>query len=46
MDDILLIFDSNVTDVQPILTDFKALHPNLMFTAEVKVEVKQSHYRP
>jgi hypothetical protein len=36
VDDILLIFDSNHTDIQTILTDFIALHPNLQFTAEVE----------
>jgi hypothetical protein len=36
VDDILLIFDSNHTDIQTILTDFNALHPNLHFTAEAE----------
>jgi hypothetical protein len=36
VDDILLIFDPNHTDIQTILTDFNALHPNLHFTAETK----------
>jgi hypothetical protein len=35
-DDILLIFDSNITNIQAILTDFNALHPNLIFTAELE----------
>jgi hypothetical protein len=35
VDDILLIFDPNHTDIQSILTDFNALHPNLYFTAEI-----------
>jgi hypothetical protein len=36
VDDILLIFDSNETDIHSILTDFNALHPNLKFTAEIE----------
>jgi len=35
-DDILIIFDSTHSDIQTILTDFNALHPNLHFTAEVE----------
>jgi hypothetical protein len=34
VDDILLIFDPDHTDIQIILTDFNTLHPNLLFTAE------------
>jgi len=37
VDDILLIFDMNLTDIQAILTDFNALHPKLHFTAETEV---------
>jgi hypothetical protein len=36
VDDILLIFDSNKTDIHSILTDFNTLHPNLKFTAEIE----------
>jgi len=36
MDDILLILDPKRTDMQVILKDFNALHPNLKFTAEVE----------
>ena len=36
VDDILLIFDPNHSDIQSILTDFNALHPNLHFIAEIK----------
>ena len=36
VDDILLIFDPNHTDIQAILQDFNALHPNLQFTTEVE----------
>jgi len=36
VEDILLIFDPNHTDIQSILTDFNALHPNLHFTAEIE----------
>jgi hypothetical protein len=35
VDDILLIFDSNKTDMPSILTD-NTLHPNLKFTAEME----------
>jgi hypothetical protein len=43
VDDILLIFDSNHTDIQTILTDFNALHPNLQFTAEVEKDSVINH---
>jgi hypothetical protein len=36
VDDILLISDPNHFDIQSILKDFNALHPNLHFTAEIK----------
>jgi hypothetical protein len=36
MDDILLILDPKRTDIQVILMDFNALHPNLQFTAKVE----------
>jgi hypothetical protein len=36
VDDILLIFDPNHTDIQTILADFNAIHPNLLFTAEIE----------
>jgi hypothetical protein len=36
VDDILLIFDPNHSDIQSILTHFNALHPNLHFTAETE----------
>jgi len=35
VDDILLIFYPIHTDIQAILRDFNALHPNLQFTAEI-----------
>jgi predicted glycosyltransferase len=35
VDDILLIFDPNHTDIQAIFDDFNAIHPKLWFTAEV-----------
>jgi hypothetical protein len=35
-DDILLIFDSNITNIQAILTDFNSLHTNLIFAAELE----------
>jgi hypothetical protein len=36
VDDILLIFDPEFTDIQSILTDFNTSHPNLHFTAETE----------
>ena len=36
IDDILLIFDSNHTNIQNILDDFNAIHPTLKFTAETE----------
>jgi hypothetical protein len=36
VDDILLIFDPNHSDIQSVLTDFNALHPNLYLTAEIE----------
>ena len=38
VDDILLIFYSNHTDIQAVLTDFNAIHPNLKFTAETETD--------
>jgi len=36
VDDILLIFEPNHTDIKEILKDFNALHPNLQFRADVE----------
>jgi hypothetical protein len=36
VDDILLIFDSNHTSTQAVLTHFNSIHPNLHLTAETK----------
>jgi len=36
VDDILLIFDPNHSDIQSILREFNALHPDLHFTAETE----------
>jgi type II restriction/modification system DNA methylase subunit YeeA len=36
VDDILLIFDTNKTNIHSILTDLNTLHPNLKFTAEIE----------
>ena len=36
IDDILLIFDPNHTDIQTILTNFNSIHPKLHFTAEIE----------
>jgi len=38
VDDILLIFNPELTDIQSILTDFNTLHPNLHFTAETETD--------
>ena len=40
VDDILLIFDSNHTNIQNILDDFNTIHPNLKFTAETETNNK------
>jgi hypothetical protein len=40
VDDILLIYDANHTDIQNILNDFNALHPKMRFT--VKTETQQN----
>ena len=39
VDDILLIFDPNHTDIQAFLKDFNALHPNLQSTTEVETSL-------
>jgi len=36
VEDILLIFDSNHTSIQAVLTDFNSIHPNLPFIAETE----------
>jgi hypothetical protein len=36
VDDILLIFDSNQSNIQKILDDFNSLHPKLQSTAEIE----------
>jgi len=36
VDDILIIFDPNHSNIQTILNDFNALHPKLQFTAEIE----------
>jgi hypothetical protein len=36
VDDILVIFDSNHTDIQTVLNNFNAIHPKLKFTAEAE----------
>jgi hypothetical protein len=40
VDDILLIYDANHTDVQNILNDFNAIHPKMRFTVETETENK------
>jgi len=39
VDDSLLIFDPNHTDIQAFLKDFNALHPNLQSTTEVETSL-------
>ena len=41
--DILIIFDSNHTNIQAILTDFDNIHPNLHFTAETEQSNKTKY---
>ena len=36
VDDILMIFDSNHTNIQTVLDDFNAVHPKLKFPAEME----------
>jgi hypothetical protein len=36
LDDILVIFDANHTDIQTILVDFNVLHPKLKFREEME----------
>jgi hypothetical protein len=36
VNDILLTFDSNQTNIQAILTDFNSIRPNLHFTTEAE----------
>jgi hypothetical protein len=38
VDDILLIFDGEHTNIQLIVEDFNSLHPNMQFTAESGIE--------
>jgi hypothetical protein len=38
VDDILLIYDSTLTNIQAILEDFNSIHPNLTFTGETEHE--------
>ena len=38
VDDILLIYDSDHTDIQNILADFNSLHHKLQFTAETEID--------
>jgi hypothetical protein len=40
VDDILLIFYSNHTDIQEILSEFNTIYQNLKFTAETETENK------
>jgi len=43
--DILMIFDPNHSNIDAILDDFNALHPNLQFTAEVEENNTISYFR-
>jgi hypothetical protein len=40
VDDILLFFDSDHTDIQSVLSEFNAIHQNLKFTAETETDNK------
>jgi hypothetical protein len=40
VDDILVVFGSNHTDIQTILNDFNAIHPKLKFTEEAETNNK------
>ena len=40
VDDILMIFNSNHTNIQTILAEFNAIHPRLKFTAEIETDYK------
>jgi len=40
VDDILIIYDSNYTDIDNIHNDFNTLHPNMKFTAETETNNK------
>jgi len=40
VDDILLIFDSNHTNIQNILDNFNAIHPNLKFRQKRRLKIK------
>ena len=43
MDDILLIFDSNHTDIQTVLNDFNAIHPKLKFTLDAGLPARSQY---
>jgi len=40
IDDILVIFYSNHTNIQTVLADFNAIHPGLKFTVEIETDNK------
>jgi len=43
VDDILLIYDSDHTNIQDIANDFNSLHPNLKFTTETETNNKLNY---
>ena len=43
VDDILVIYDSDHTDIQAILKDFNTIHPKLAFTAEGETNSKLNY---
>jgi hypothetical protein len=44
VDDILIIYDSDHTNIHNILQDFNNLHPNLHFTAETEIDNKLNYH--
>jgi hypothetical protein len=43
VDDILLIYDANHTDIHSILNDFNAIHQKMRFTAETETDKKLNY---
>jgi hypothetical protein len=44
VDDLLLIYVANHTDIQNIVDDFNTMHPNLKFTAETETNNKVNYF--
>jgi hypothetical protein len=43
VDDILLIYDANHTNIQNILDDFNAIHPRMKFTVETETNNRKNY---